>query len=187
MYGSPPPLPPGATPGGPYDRGRAPANASPRGSRSQSQSQSRLRVPMPSQWLLLAGGALTVVGTALPWWSLTLPGGGGSATLALAGWTTANGKVVVALAALVFLLALLRLLRVPLPAAVWSHERVVYVALGSEALLLALLALLDGVHVVTSGGYIAASAGVGLYLTLVGAAASIAGGALHGSDASWML
>lgn len=184
MYGSPPP-PPDATSGGPYDRTRppAPAQASPRSSRSPS----RRSTPAPSQWLLLAGGALTVVGSALPWWSLTLPDEPRSTAVGLAGWTTADGKAVVVLGALVFLLALLRLLRVPLPAAVGARERVVYLALGAEVLLLALLALLDGVHVFTPGGYIAASAGIGLYLTLMGAAASIAGGVLHGSDAAWML
>lgn len=179
MYGSPPP---DATPGGPYDRGRAPAHASPRG------SPSRRRLATPSQLLLLAGGALAVGGTALPWWSLTLPSSErGSVTLALAGWTSAEGKLVAALGALVVLLALLRLLRIPLPAAVGSRERLVYLALGSQALLLALLALLDGVHIFTTGGYVAATAGLGLYLTLAGAAASVVGGALHGSDAAWML
>lgn len=181
MYASPPPS--SDANGGSYDRGRAPAHASPRGSRSPS----RLRPPTPSQWLLLAGGALTIVGAALPWWSLTLPADRGSVTLALAGWTTAEGKAVVVLGALVLLLALLRLLRVPLPAAMGPRERVVYAALGGEALLLALLALLDGIHVFTPGGYVAASAGIGLYLTLAGAAASIVGGVLHGSDAAWML
>ncbi len=185
MYGSPPPPPNDGTPRGPYDRGRAPspAHASPR----EPRGQARFRPLAPSQWLLLAGGALTVIGSALPWWSLTLPEEPRSAALSPAGWTTAEGKAVAVLGALVFLLALLRLLRVPLPAAVGSRERVIYVALGAEALLLALLALLDGIHVFTPGGYIAAAAGVGLYLTLVGAAASIAGGALHGSDAAWML
>lgn len=142
---------------------------------------------MPSQWLLLAGGALTIAGAALPWWAVTLPGDHKSASLALAGWATASGKAVAVLGALVLLLALVRLLRIPLPAAVAERERVVYMALGGEALLLELLALLDGVHVFAAGGYVAASAGIGLYLALVGAVAAIAGGWLHEADASWML
>lgn len=179
MYSPPPPSSDDASSGSTYQRGRAPAAA--RGSRT--------RLATPSQGLLLAGGALTVIGAALPWWSLTLPAAAarGSTTLALAGWSSAEGKLVAALGVLVLLLALARLLRLPLPAAVGARERVIYVALGGEALLLALLALLDGVHVFTAGGYIAASAGIGLYLALIGAAAVIAGGWLHGTDAAWML
>lgn len=180
MYSStPPPDSSYSASGGAYQRGYAPVT--PRSSRP------RLRLPTPSQWLLLGGGALTIGGAALPWWSLTLPAPRGSMTLALAGWTTAEGKAVAALGGLVLLLALVRLLRVPLPAALSARERLVYVALGGEALLLALLALLDGVHVFTSGGYIATSAGIGLYLTLAGSAAAIAGGVLHRPDAAWML
>lgn len=166
--------------GDPYEHARASSRAARRGG-------ARLRLPTPSQWLLLAGGVLTLGGAALPWWSVTLPADRGHATLALAGWSTANGKAVALLGALVLLLALLRLLRVPLPVALGARERVVYVALGAEALLLALLALLDGVHVFAVGGYVSASSGIGLYLALVGAAAAIAGGWLHRADAAWML
>lgn len=171
--------------GGGYERAHAPARPAARG------RDTRWRLPTPSQWLLLVGGVLIVAGSALPWWSVTLPSGrvGASAavTLASAGWSTASGKVVVALGAIVLLLALLRVLRVPLPSALAPRERVVYVALGAEALLLEVLALLDGVHVFTSGGYIAASIGIGLYLALAGAVAAIAGGWLHQADAAWML
>ena len=172
MYPSSSPHP---SPGGQYDRSRAKAR------------RSRPRLPTPSQWLLLLGGALTVGGAALPWWALTLPDAHGSTTLALAGWSTAGGKAVAALGAAVLLLVLVRLLRIPLPEGVGARERVVYVALGGEALLLELLALLDGVHVFASGGYVAASSGIGLYLALAGAAAVIAGGLLHRADAAWML
>lgn len=181
MYSPPSPSSSDGPSGGAYDRPRAPASA-----RAPSRG-SRLRLPVPSQWLLLAGGALTIAGAALPWWSVTLPGARGSAALALAGWATASGKVVAVLGALVLLLALARLLRIPLPAAVAERERVAYVALGGEALLLELLALLDGVHVFAAGGYVAASAGIGLYLALIGAVAAIAGGWLHQADAAWML
>lgn len=118
---------------------------------------------------------------------MTLPTGHAGAPLLLAGWATASGKAVAVLGALVLLLALVRLLRIALPAAVAERERMVYMVLGGEALLLELLALLDGVHVFAAGGYVAAGAGIGLYLALVGAVAAIAGGWLHEADAAWML
>ena len=182
MYSPPPPRSSSdASSGGAYDRKRPSASA-----RAPARG-ARVRLPTPSQWLLLAGGVLTIAGAALPWWSVTLPGDHKGATLALAGWDTASGKAVTVLGALVLLLALVRLLRIALPAAVAERERVVYVALGGEELLLALLALLDGVHVFAAGGYVAASAGIGLYLGLVGAVAVLAGGWLHEADAAWML
>lgn len=179
MY--PPPSPPSSdgSPRGPYDRTRASARAPSRGSRT--------RLPTPSQWLLLAGSVLTIGGAALPWWSVTLPGARGEAAQAVAGWATASGKAVTVLGVLVLLLALARLLRIALPAAVAGRERVVYVALGGEALLLEALALLDGVHIFAGAGYVTASAGIGLYLALAGAIAVIAGGWLHQPDAAWML
>lgn len=180
-----PPSSSNAPSGGDYERERphAPVRRASRG------RDARWRLPTPSQWLLLAGGALIVVGSALPWWSLILPSGIGigRVELALAGWTTAGGKVVAVLGAITLLLALLRVLRVPLLGALAPHERIVYLALGGEALLLALLALLDGVHVFSAGGYIGASSGIGLYLALAGGIAVIAGGWLHQADAAWML
>jgi hypothetical protein len=184
MYAPPPP---DASSSGASERYSATPHTAQRGS--------RLQPPALSQWLLLAGSALILIGTALPWWAITLPVVRDSAIrLTQTGLTTASGKAVAVLGVLLLVLTLLRLVRVPLPGAISSRERAIYVVLASEALLLTLLALLDGVQVFAIGGFVAVGTGfvtvgtgIGLYLALVGTVAAIAGGWLYRAGASWLL
>jgi hypothetical protein len=133
----------------------------------------------------LIGALLVVVGAFLPWSSVTL-GAAQRLTIATAGWESAEGKVVAVLGLATLALALLRLTGVKLPAALAPWERIIYIGLGAEALLLTLLYALDGVRVLSAVGFVSAGAGRGMYLALIGSAAITAGGAALGNSDSWV-
>jgi len=146
-------------------------------------------LPRPSvpQWLLLGGGLLTALSGLLPWWSVTLVLSAKRVTLATSGWESAAGKVVTVLGVLAIALVVSRLWQVTLPVALRQRPRTIAIVLGLETLLLAGLALLDGVRVLAPNGVVTGGAGIGIYVALLGAAAMIAGGWLDRGSAGWLL
>lgn len=143
--------------------------------------------PTVPQWLLLGGGLLTVLSGLLPWWSVTLVLSSRQVSLSTAGWESASGKVVALIGLLAIVLVALRLWRVSLPTVLRPHTRTIAIGMGALALLLAALALLDGVRVLAPGALVSGGAGIGIYVALVGAAAMIAGGWLDRGSAGWLL
>ena len=100
----------------------------------------------------------------------------------------ATGKATLLLGALILALFGAGLLKLRLPADLMSREPLLYIAFGAEAFVLALLYLLDGPRVLSSGGYYSSGPAIGLYLALIGAAAAVLGGYLRGRDQrSWLL
>jgi hypothetical protein len=156
----------------------------------QSQGKKPLdALPRPTvpQWLLLGGGLLTALSGLLPWWSVTLVFSARRVTLATAGWESASGKVVALVGLLAIALVALRLWRVTLPPMMRQRTRTIAIGMGALALLLAALALLDGVRVLAPGALVSGGAGIGIYVALVGGAAMIAGGWLDRGSAGWLL
>jgi hypothetical protein len=124
----------------------------------------------------------------MPWYSITFVLLSRQQSLTIAGWDIATGKVTLLLggAALAFFGS--RLLKMKLPAEIAAREPIIYMALGAEAFLLALLYLLDGPRVLSSGGYYSSGPAFGLYLVLIGATAAVIGGYLRGREQkSWLL
>jgi hypothetical protein len=136
----------------------------------------------PSQWLLLAGGLLTIVGSLLPWYSLSFMLANQRQSAMVSGWDVSFGKATALLGLLTLALVAARFLKVKLPAVLATHEAGIYLGLGAETFFLSLLYLLDGVRVVAPGSYYSGSPALGLYLVLVGAAIVVAGGYLAGKD-----
>jgi hypothetical protein len=148
-----------------------------------------MRIPKPTlpQWLLLGGGALILIGAFLPWSSISLGLAAQAKTISITGWQSAFGKAtaVFGLAALALVLA--QLARLQLPRPLQEHAGALYLLCGAEALFVTVLYLLDGERVVTVGTYAAASAGLGLYLALIGAGSIVLGGILLRRNGSWLL
>lgn len=169
----------GAPPQSPY--GAPPVQPPPRTPRRAS------RVPQltPTQWTLLGGGALTVLGSFLPWTILTFALN--HQTIAITGWDTSFGKVTALLGVAALILLALRLFGIKLPEALADRERLILLGLGAEALLLAVLYLLDGVQVLAAGAFASTGPGIGLYLSLIGSLALAIGAYLHKGAGGWLL
>ena len=148
-----------------------------------------IRIPKPTmpQWFLLGGGVLVLVGAFLPWSSISLGLGQQAQTITITGWQSAFGKAAAAFGLAVLALVLARMANLQLPRALEERERGLYLLFGGEGLLLSVLYLLDGVRVVTTGTYSATSAGLGLYLAIIGAGSSVLGGVLLARKSSWLL
>lgn len=141
----------------------------------------RIAKPTLPQWLLLIGGALVVLGAFLPWFAVSLTGDPHAQSIVITGWQSAFGKATGALGLAALVLALLHIGGVQLPPALLIRQRLLFVVLGAEALLLSVLCLLDGVRVVTVGSAAtsaAVAAGIGLYAAILGALSILAGGLL---------
>jgi hypothetical protein len=183
MYpSSPDPYPP------PYGaQGRAPYGAPvpPR----QRERLPTIRIPKPTmpQWLLLGGGALTLLGAFLPWSSVSVGLGRQAQTITTSGLQSSFGKAMAVFGVVALALALASLLGLRMPRGLVARERGLYVFLGGEGLLLTVLYLLDGSRVLSTGEFSSASAGVGLYLSIIGAGCTVLGGVLLRTGGSWLL
>jgi hypothetical protein len=189
MYSSPPPpdpYPPAYGPsGGAADRPRYAAPVPPR----PRDRLPTIRIPKPTlpQWLLLVGGALIVIGAFFPWSSISLGLAAQAKTISITGWQSAFGKATAVFGLAALALALAQLARLQVPRLFQEHARTLYLLCGVEALLVTVLYLLDGERVVTVGTYAAASAGLGLYLALIGAGSIVLGSLSLQRNSSWLL
>ena len=185
-HDTPNPYPPSyGSSGRPPYGGPVPPQAPPPQPRRSTLPTMRIPRPTLGEAGALIGAVLVVVGAFLPWSSITL-GQLQRLTIATTGWESAEGKVVAVVGVLTLALAVLRLAGVKLPAALAPWERPIYIGLGAEALLLTLLYALDGVRVLSTDGLVTASAGLGMYLALIGSAAITAGGAALGRSDAWV-
>jgi hypothetical protein len=141
-----------------------------------------------AQWIILVGGVLAVVGSLLPWYSVTFAFLGQQQSIIIGGWDVPTGKVTLVLGAASLAFFILQYFKVRLPDDLVSREPWVFAVLGAEAFVVALLYLLDGPRVLSSGGFYSSGAAIGLYLVLIGAAAVGIGGYLRRRDKkSWLL
>ncbi len=164
-----------------------PVQPAPRPTRT-ADATPRLWKLTPAQWVLASGGLLMLLGTFLPWYAVTLVVPGQQQSTIISGWDVPTGKATLLLGMLALALLALQLLNVKLPAMVSDREVLIYLALGVESFLFALLYLLDGPRILTSGGFYTAGTGIGLYLVLAGSIAIAAGGYLRTHDRkSWLL
>jgi hypothetical protein len=167
-----------------------PVRPAPRRSRNATAPQNTVMLwkLTLAQWTVLSGGALAVLGTLLPWYSVNFVLATHHQSISISGWDVPTGKVTLLLGAAGVILLLLQRLKMPLPARLADREVLIYLVLGAQAFILAFLYLLDGPTVITSGSFYSSGAGFGLYLTLIGAAAMTLGGYLRRRDrGSWLL
>mgnify|MGYP001434298542 CR=1 FL=1 len=164
-----------------------PAPAAPRPPRDAKSSTVLWRLTL-AQCLLGSGGLLVVLGTFLPWYSVTFTLFLQQQVTNITGWDIPTGKatLILGMAALVFLA--LQVLRARLPDALVEREVMLYVAAGVEAFVFGLLYLLDGPRIITTGGFYTSAPGIGLYIALIGAATLATGGYLRQRERkSWLL
>jgi hypothetical protein len=188
MYSPPPPDPypqASSASGGAADRPRYAPPVSPR----PRDRLPTIRIPKPTlpQWLLLAGGLLILIGAFFPWTSISLGLAAQAKTISITGWQSAFGKATAVFGLAALALALAQVARLQLPRLMQEHGRTLYLLCGVEALLVTVLYLLDGERVVTVGTYAAASAGLGLYLALIGAGSIMVGSLSLRRTGSWLL
>ena len=139
------------------------------------------------QWLLLGGGACTLLGAFLPWSSISLGLGKQAQTVTTSGWQSSFGKATAVFGLVALALALASLSRLRMPRGLVVRERGLYMFLGGEGLLLTVLYLLDGSRVFSVGAFSSVSAGLGLYLAIIGAGCTVLGGLLLRTGGSWLL
>jgi hypothetical protein len=173
--------------GQPYGEPAPPAPRPPRNSASPGGVVMLWKLTL-AQWTILCGGALAVVGALLPWYSVTFVLAAQQQSFYIRGWDVPTGKVTLLLGAASLIVLALQRFEIPMPSRVVEWEVLIYLALGVETFILALLYLLDGPAVITSGSFYSTGSGIGLYLTLIGSAAITAGGYLRRRERrSWLL
>src|SRR5579862_3050303 len=165
--------------GQPQGEPAPPSPRPPRVDTSANTSRALLWRLTLAQCLLASGGLLVILGTFLPWYSVTFTLFLQQQVTNITGWDVPTGKatLILGIAALVFVA--LQALRVRLPEALVEREVVLYMAAGIEAFVLGLLYLLDGPRIISTGGFYSSAPGIGLYIALIGAATIAAGGYLR--------
>jgi hypothetical protein len=128
-------------------------------------------------WLAGGGGLAMLLGSFLPWITVTVTGANNHVTsLSQSGWDlSAFGRVTALMGLLALTLFVVRLLDVSVPVRLPWSDRTIYLALGIEALLLGILYLLDNAHSAQSVRGLSVGPSFGLYLTILGAIALTVG------------
>jgi hypothetical protein len=133
-------------------------------------------------WLAGGGGLAMLLGSFLPWLTLSVTGANNRVTShSQSGWDlSAFGRVTALIGLLALALFVVRLLNVRVPVRLPWTDRNIYLALGIEALLLGILYLIDDAHAAQSVRGLSVGPAFGLFLTVLGAIALTVGAYLLG-------
>jgi hypothetical protein len=133
----------------------------------------------PAQWLVLGGGLVMLIGSLLPWYTVSITVKNQTQQTVYSGMDSSLGKAIFLIALLTLALFAVRTFKVQLPFALPASDQVIFFGLGLQALLLAVLYLFDNHHIVLYGVGQEVSASFGLFLALLAAIATATGGYLH--------
>jgi len=143
--------------------------------RPQPQLRFDFKQVTQPQWFVAGGGLVLFITTLLPWYSVQYL----VKTTAVLGIQGGIGKVVCLISLLALLLCGLRIFHVTLPFRLAVADRIIYMGLAGEAVLLCLIYLLDNPGMVpTNFGYTAGPS-AGVFLALLASAAIAVGGYLE--------